>query len=395
MATADEITQAYQSLFGRAPEAAGLDYWLSSGKSGADLTNALTGSAQGSDRSAVVNTSYNNLFGRDAETAGSNFWTSDDSWNKYASGGLDNLMLQMGGGSRGSDEFSLIDNLKASGGKGWAATFFDPSNSQAVWNSLLDDEGFNGKGAMPDLNALLKKLQQKQPTASAGGGGFPSGGYKDYQNPFTEDVLNAAIRKLNESGDRQRNALGTQAFSAGAYGDARHGIESDRLTDSLLQAIGDLSATTNAQGFESAMGWFNRDLDRQANIAYQNANLQNQWMGNQITGANTANNIGLNDYTQQTNWLSFLNNLDQYDRGWTQNDLNANYQDYWAAQTWDQNQLTALLNVLNAIPGQSTTTAVNQQPDNSWASMLGASLNSAFGGGTTKSGGYSTPSWIV
>lgn len=393
MATADEVQQAYQSLFGRTADAGGLDYWVNSGKSGSDLINSLTGAAQGSDRNAIVNNSFSNLFDRQAETAGSNFWTSDDSWNKYASKGLDNLNLQIGGGSQGSDEYKLIDNLKGSGGKGWAETFFDKSNSQAVWNALLDDEGFNGKGTMPDLASLLKGLQQ--PTASTGGGGTSSGGYKDYQNPFTQDVLNAAIRKLNESGDRQRNALGTQAFSAGAYGDARHGIESDRLTDSLLTAIGDLSATTNAQGFESAMGWFNRDLDRQANVAYQNANLQNQWMGNQITGANTANNIGLNDYTQQTNWLSFLNNLDQYDRTWTQNDLNSQYQDFWAQQNWDQNQLTALLNVLNAIPGQSSTTAINTQPDNSWASMLGSSLQSAFGGSSKSGGGYSTPAWIV
>lgn len=392
MATADEVQQAYQSLFGRTADAGGLDYWVNSGKSGSDLINSLTGAAQGSDRSAIVNNNYSDLFGRQAETAGSNFWTSDDSWNKYASGGLDSLRLQMGGGSQGSDEFKLIDNLKGSGGKGWAETFFDKNNSQSVWNALLDEEGFNGKGAMPDLASLLKGLQQ--PTASTGGG-TSSGGYKDYQNPFTEDVLNAAIRKLNESGDRQRNALGTQAFSAGAYGDARHGIESDRLTDSLLTAIGDLSATTNAQGFESAMGWFNRDLDRQANVAYQNANLQNQWMGNQITGANTANNIGVNDYTMNSNWLSYLKDLDQYDRTWTQNDLNSQYQDFWAQQNWDQNQLTALLNVLNAIPGQSSTTAINTQPDNSWASMLGSSLQSAFGGSSKSGGGYSTPAWIV
>ncbi|KQZ49703.1 hypothetical protein ASD54_12250 [Rhizobium sp. Root149] len=396
MATADEVQQAYQSLFGRSADAGGLDYWVNSGKTGNDLINSLTGAAQGSDRSAIVNNSYSDLFGRQAETAGSNFWTSDDSWNKYASGGLDNLNLQIGGGSQGSDEYKLIDNLKGSGGKGWAETFFDPVNSKSVWNALLDEEGFNGKGAMPDLASILKQLQQKQPTASAGGGASTSsGGYKDYQNPFTEDVLNAAIRKMTDAGDRQRNALGTQAFGAGAYGDARHGVESDRLTQSLLESIGDLSATTNAQGFESAMGWFNRDLDRQANVAYQNAMLQNQWTQNQISGSDTANKLGLNDYTQNVNWLSFLNGLDQYDRGWTQNDLNANYQDFWAQQNWDQNQLTALLNVLNAIPGQSTTTAVNTQPDNSWASMLGSSLSSAFGGGSSSKGGYSTPAWIV
>lgn len=396
MATADEVQQAYQSLFGRPADTGGLDFWVNSGKTGNDLINSLTGAAQGSDRSAIVNNSYQNLFDRTAETAGSNFWTSDDSWNKYASGGLNNLNLQIGGGSQGSDEFKLIDNLKGSGGKGWAETFYDPQNSKSVWNSLLDDEGFNGKGAMPDLNALLKQLQQKQTPSVAQGPASSGGGYKDYQNPYTEDVLNSALRKIGEAGDKQRNALGTQAFGAGAYGDARHGIESDNLTKSLLQTIGDLSATTNAQGFESAMGWANRDLDRQANVAYQNANLQNSWMGNQISGSNTANNIGLNDYTMGANWLSILNGLDQYDRGWTQNDLNADYQDWWAGQNWDQSQLTALLNVLNGIPGQSSTMAVNTQPDNSWASMLGASLNSAFGGGGSKfppAPTYNQPSW--
>ncbi len=200
-------------------------------------------------------------------------------------------------------------------------------------------------------------------------------------------VLESAIRKVNEAGDKARNQLGTSAFMSGAYGDARHGIESDNLTQSLMETIGDLSATTNAQGFESAMGWANRDLDRQANIAYQNAMLQNNWIGNQISGANTANNVGLNDYATQTNWLSFLQGLDKYDRDWTQQGLNADYQDFWASQNWDQNQLVALLNVLNAIPGQTSSTATSLTPDNSWASMLGSSLQGL-------SSGYSSPSWL-
>ena len=371
-----EIDDLYQSLFGRAADSGGASYWGSTGLTGDALKNAMVGAAQGSDRGAVVNNSYSDLFGRQAETGGSNFWTSDDSWNKYASGGLDKLNLQIGGGSRDSDEFALMKNLASDKGSTWSKTFYDPTNAEAVWKALLDEDGFN-------LNSLQKPLAKVNPTLS----GTSSAGYKDYLNPYLDEVLNSAVRKIGEQGDIARNRLGTSAFSAGAYGDARHGVESDNLTQSLMEAIGDLTATTKAQGFESAMGWYNQDLNRQADTAYKNAMLQGDWYDRNLNSANTANNMDLNSYTQNANWLSFLQGMDNYDRNWTQQSNNANYEDFWARQNWDQNQLTSLLNFLNAMPGQ--TTSVNSQADNSTWNSLGTWLGSALGnsGGSGSSAG--------
>lgn len=388
---ANEIQDAYKNLFGRDASDADLAYWGSTGKSGSDLTSALTGAASGSDRTALVNNNYQDLFGRAADTGGSNFWTSDDSWSKYASGGLDNFLLQMGGGSRGNDETSLVNNLKSANGADWSAPFFTDSGSKSVWNSLLDSEGGVNKGQTLDIAALMKALQggQKPPTPAPASS---FGGYSDYMNPYIKDVLQNAIGDVNTSYDKATNTLGSQAFSSGAYGDARHGIESSELSKNRAKTIGDLSAQTNAQGFESAMNRANQDLDRQANIAYQNAMLQNNWANSQVSGANTANSIGLNDYTQNTNWLSMLQNLDQYDRNWTQQQNNADYQDFWGSQNWDQNQITSLLNILNAIPGQSTTIGTQSTPENSSSSQLGAALQQALGGSSGSSGGGA--SWM-
>lgn len=373
-----EINSAYQKLFGRDADAGGMEFWsgkAAGGMTGDSLVNEILKGAGADDRKTVVNNAYGNLFDRAADAGGSAYWTDQNNWNRLLdhSGNLDSVLLGIGSAAANDDEFTLMDRLKSNSNQDWAKAFYDPTNADYVWRGLLDKDGYS--------------LNMPKSTASTGGGtkGTTSNGYRDYFNSYLDDVLTSGIRKINEQGDMARNRLGTSAFSAGAYGDARHGIEGDNLTQSLMESIGDLTAQTKAQGFESAMGWMNRDLDRQANIALQNAALQNQWFGNQLDAANTGNNMGLNNYTQGTNWLSFLQGLDSSDRNWTQQGNNAAYQDFWAQQNWDQNQLTALLNVLNAIPGQTTNTSIASSPENSSTASLAAALQSAFSGGGSTS----------
>jgi hypothetical protein len=76
-ANTQQINQIYQSMFGRAPDAAGLAYWEGTGLSGDVLARDISGGAQTADRTAYetqISTDYRNLFGRAADPTGLKYW---------------------------------------------------------------------------------------------------------------------------------------------------------------------------------------------------------------------------------------------------------------------------------------------------------------------------------
>lgn len=71
-AAASSISDAYQSALGRAPDAAGLEYWKGSAAAGnsiSDIVNAISNSPE-----AKIKALYNSTFGRDADAAGLQYW---------------------------------------------------------------------------------------------------------------------------------------------------------------------------------------------------------------------------------------------------------------------------------------------------------------------------------
>jgi hypothetical protein len=205
-----------------------------------------------------------------------------------------------------------------------------------------------------------------------------------YKSPYTTDVLGSALTQLNKAGQQRRNQLGSEAFSAGAYGDARHGVEGAQLTDDLTRAAGDLTASVNADSWDKAMGWLNTDLDRQTSTAFNNAALDQGWYDRQLAGLTTASNL---ENTALTNGKSMVDawlGLDQYDRGQTQDQLNVDY-DTWLEKTgYDKKQLSDYLSLISGTPAQSS-----EENSNAWLSSLAASLggiNFGSGSGSTASG---------
>lgn len=196
----------------------------------------------------------------------------------------------------------------------------------------------------------------------------------DYMSPYTDSVLQSALKNLKDVGTQRRNQLGSEAFASGAYGDARHGVEDASLTTDLASAAGDLTSSINADAFDKAMGWNNTDIDRQLGIQLDNANLQGQYI-------DRGNSIYQNALTNGSSYADALLGLDQYDQSQTQEQLNADYEDWLASQGYDQNQLSQFLNTINGVPGQSGSST--STPNNQWASLLAAALGGLGGGGAS------------
>lgn len=196
-----------------------------------------------------------------------------------------------------------------------------------------------------------------------------------YKSPYTNDVLQPALRELGEVGQKRRNQLGTEAFSAGAYGDARHGVESADLTADLAKAAGDLTASVNSDAWDKAMGWLNTDLDRQTSTAFNNANLEQGWFDRQLAGMNFSSMLDQMGMTNAQSFADALLGLDQYDRGISQDQLNVDYQDWLDKSGYDANQLSQFLGFVSGTPGQTGSSSSTTSPNNSWANMLGAALS--------------------
>jgi hypothetical protein len=105
-----EVQKLYVAYFSRPADAAGLEYWaniLATNPNGYQTISAnFSASAEyratygGMDNRAVVSEVYENLFGRAAEAAGVNYWANLLDQKAIT---IDNVVTQIAAGAQGSD----------------------------------------------------------------------------------------------------------------------------------------------------------------------------------------------------------------------------------------------------------------------------------------------------
>ena len=88
------------------------------------------------------------------------------------------------------------------------------------------------------------------------------GAISDYMNPYIDQALQPALRKIQEQADAQRKQVGARATSAGAFGDARHGIAEGEVNKNQSIAIGDTAGQFYKSAFDSVMQQRGADLNR-------------------------------------------------------------------------------------------------------------------------------------
>ena len=77
MATAQEVAKLYEQKLGRAPDAAGLEYWTNSGLSAKEIAAEFTQAKEGQDLQLEAATAaYRQTLGRNPEQAGIQYWQS-------------------------------------------------------------------------------------------------------------------------------------------------------------------------------------------------------------------------------------------------------------------------------------------------------------------------------
>jgi len=326
-----------------------------------------------------------------------------------------------------------------------AAGFNQPNN---VYAQGVRSQNFTGNNVAQYMNPylqqslapqmqLLAQQQGMQQTANqaaqtqAGAFGGSRAGIQDaLQNQSNQlamsnligqgynNAYNTAAQQFNTSNaanlqaQQANQGAGLQASLANQQMGYNTGLQNAQLLQQANLANQSLQGQYGLQQgqLNQQMGLQNIANIQQANLANQqaaqnaaNLNAQQQQFGagfglqaaqTAMTGGMDLNAIGQNQYNQQTGIANLQNAYGTQQQQGVQNALNAAYQQYLAPQTYAQNQLGLMSNILHGLP---TTTQAQQTytAPPSAASILtglagtaiGASLKSAKGGVIRKASG--------
>lgn len=106
-----------------------------------------------------------------------------------------------------------------------------------------------------------------------------AGGMAAYQNPYQQQVIDATLRDIGGAQKMAMNQLGAQASQAGAFGGSRHGIAEAESNKAFNQQAIDAVSRMRQQGFNTALGASQADLQRQLGAAGQLAGMGQQSFG--------------------------------------------------------------------------------------------------------------------
>jgi hypothetical protein len=124
------------------------------------------------------------------------------------------------------------------------------------------------------LSGLTPELAQQAIAATRGvATTLPQTDLSGYMSPYTQAVLDPAIRDIEERAAKERLRLGQQSARTGSFGGSRQAIAEAELERGTQRNIADVSAQQRAAAYNQALEQFRKD---QANIPALYAGMQSQ-----------------------------------------------------------------------------------------------------------------------
>lgn len=118
-------------------------------------------------------------------------------------------------------------------------------------------------GASGALAPLTPELTREGIAAARGlAQRLPDVNIQEYMSPYTQGVLDPAIRDIEERAARRRLELGQQAARTGSFGGSRQAIAESELERGTQRTIGEESARLRQQAYNQALQQFREDQQR-------------------------------------------------------------------------------------------------------------------------------------
>ncbi len=221
--------------------------------------------------------------------------------------------------------------------------------------------------------------------------GYDPTSVSDYMNPYQDQVIDEAIKRIDRQGNLQQQALNAQAVRSGAFGGSREGIQREELNRNLAETknaaiLGALqqgygAAQTQAQqafeqqqlrqlqqaqGLQNAAGQYANIAGAQANILGSQSGLQ-QSIGQGIGSlATQLGNLGVQQAAMGSQQqalgqqdVNFLYNLGQSQQSNMQAQYDAQRANSMQNQMQNRQNLAFLSDIYKGAP--STQMSVSQQ----------------------------------
>jgi len=217
-----------------------------------------------------------------------------------------------------------------------------------------------------------------------------------YMSPYVQGVIDIQQREAQRNADIAATNQAAQATKAGAVGGGRDAIMRAEAARNLAIQKGDIQAKGMQDAYSQALNQFNQEQQQRQQAAQlgeqsrqYGAGLGLQGLQTAMTGANTLNTIGQNQFAQGMDVNKLQNTYGAQQQTQMNTILGNQYQDWLNAQNQPYKQMGFMSDILRGAPlSQMGSTIYAAQPSViSQAAGLGTAVLGAKSMGLFKKGG--------
>ena len=213
--------------------------------------------------------------------------------------------------------------------------------------------------------------------------GFSPTDFRQFMDPFTEDVIATTQADIARQGAMQQNQLAAGAVGAGAFGGSRQGIAQGEIARNVMDQQARTGAQLRSQGFAQAQNLAQQAAQQQL----KQAQLTGQ-LGQTVAGLGTQTaalgQLGQQMGVQDINTLLGIGGLQQ---GQAQKQLDIDKQNLLATQALPFQKIGFLSDIFKGVPSLQQTATTTSMPRPSTSSQL-LGLGIAGLGAVGQAGGF-------
>lgn len=273
-------------------------------------------------------------------------------------------------------------------------SFEGAQNMQPAYQ-LQGASGLAGLAGQQALNTQYNPLNFQSQSIAGGGGGDIGVGYGDgaggsqnplqqYMSPYMQNVVQRQQQDASRQAAIAGQAQQAQAARSGAFGGSGDYLMRAQAAGNLARQKGDIQATGLQNAYSQALQQFNTEQQARQQAAQlgeqsrqYGAGLGLQGLQTAMTGANTLNTIGQNQYSQGMD----INKLQNTYGGQQQQQMNTilgnQYQDFLNAQNQPYKQLGFMSDIIRGAPLSQQGSTVYTAPPSTAQTVASLGLGAA------------------
>lgn len=263
---------------------------------------------------------------------------------------------------------------------------FTPAQQRAL------ELGVQGIGAYGPMMQQAEGTYQQGISALQGSlGAFSPTAYKDFYNPFVEEVIKANERDIDRAGGIERRNIAAGAVNAGAFGGSRQAVAEQELARNLSEQKATMGSQLRSNAYTAAQ--------QQAQSVFENQMQRGQNAAQVFQGLGTSQGaLGEAAQAAAQRDVNSLFNVGSLEQAQRQSEYDVQRANAIETMYEPYNRFNYMSDILRGVPSSGSTLAVSSTPSPSPVSgILGTAMQlgsyaSQFGGGQGILGSLTNPS---